>query len=363
MKKLIINIGQDAVVGATYEQSGKNQNISRAFEFSCLNCYNNHGMLDFVKIVAGIKKSMPKEMRSLDVDLILPTFVTDVQYIDAIGSSEQAEEKPAHNMTVKTVYIGENHTKKINEKITYNNKVLKGIIDLFYKENINVVRAVSNVSCYHNFMAVFNNDDIFSGNETKTHICMVWGVSKIYYIIMVGNLPIEVRVSDVKLTDLYRDIASMGGDLPLYQILNVIDNFTLSTDPSVGILLEHTTNQFFDGERTITLPDSVIGIIKSRFFTFITDLMREVRTIYDYAGHRYSIGNVWVCTNSKLLDECICKTLSDTFPIEYCPSSGLVEVYGNKFNIRSISEFADRYNPIIGLVIDGIKKGGDFYDS
>jgi hypothetical protein len=362
VKKLIINIGQESVVGATYETSGKSQTINRVFEFPCLHYYNNHGMLDFIKIVAAIKKTMPKDCRHLDIELILPTHVTDVEYIDAVGGVSQ-DDKPAHNTTVKTVYIGENQTKKINQKITYNNKVLKGIVDAFYKAKLNVVRAVSNVSCYHNFMAVFNNDDVFSGNEHKTHICMVWGVSKIYYIIMVGNLPVEIRVSDTKLTDLYRDIATMGGDLPLYQILNVIDSFILSVNPEEGIVLQHVSNQFFDGEKNITLPDSVIGIIKSRFFTFITDMIREVRTIYDYVGHKYNSGSVFVCTNSKLLDECICKTLSDTFPIEYLQATGLVEVYGNKFNIRSMTEFTDKYNPILGYVIESIKKGGDFYDA
>jgi hypothetical protein len=64
-----------------------------------------------------------------------------------------------------------------------------------------------------------------------------------------------------------------------------------------------------------------------------------------------------------MIDECICKTLSDQFPIEYLISDGHVTVYDNVFTIRGISEFVDKYNPIIGCVIETIKKGGDFYDA
>ena len=338
MKKLIINIGQEAVVGATYEIKGKDHTIDRVFEFPCLNYYNNHGMLDFAKIVANIKRLMSKQLKHLDIDLILPTHVTDVEYIDAVESPD-AKGKIDRNIVTKVVLVGENSTKKISQKITYNSKVIASIVQAFHKEKLNVVRALSNVTCYHNFMAVFNQEDIFSGNEHKTHICVVWGASKIYYVILVGNLPVEVRVSDLKFTDLYKDIASMGGDLPLYQILKVMDNFTLDPRPEVGLLLElknsstfdtgvgaGSTNRFFDGENTIELSDSVVDIIKERFVYFITDMLREIRSMYDYVGHTYNSGNVYVCTNSKLIDECICKTLSDTFPIEYFICDGVMTV-------------------------------------
>ena len=374
MKKLIINIGQEAVVGATFDSSGKEQVIDRVFEFSSLPYYNNHGMIDFPRLVTGIKKYMPKNLKSLDIDLILPTYATDVEYVDFVEVPD-AKSGVDKGVSTKVVYIGEKQTKKISQKISYNNRILTNIIQSFHKEHLNVVRVLSNISCYHNFMAVFNQGDVFSGSEHKTHICVVWGTSKIYYIIMMGNLPVEVRVSDLRLTDVYKDIVSMGGNLPLYQILKVMDSFTLNTKPEVGILLElnesqdvdagvgGNVNRFFDGQNTITLSDSMIDLIKERFVYFINDMIREIRTLYDYVGHKYSSsGSVHVCTNSKLIDECICKTLSDTFPIEYFISDGIMNVYDTKFSIRSMSDFTDKYNPILGCVIESMKKGGDFYD-
>jgi hypothetical protein len=41
----------------------------------------------------------------------------------------------------------------------------------------------------------------------------------------------------------------------------------------------------------------------------------------------------------------------------------MLEVYNNRIGIKSMAEFTDKYNPIIGCVIEGIKKGGDFYDA
>jgi hypothetical protein len=122
-------------------------------------------------------------------------------------------------------------------------------------------------------------------------------------------------------------------------------------------------NRFFDGENTISLSDSVVDLIKERFVYFITDMIREIRTMYDYVGNKYNSGNVYVCTNSKLIDECICKTLSDTFPIEYYSCDGIMSIYDRKMAIRSMSDFTDKYNPILGCVIEELKKGGDFYDS
>lgn len=374
MKKMIINIGQEAVVGAVYETSGKSKVLDRVFEFSCLNYYNNHGMLDFARIVATIKKYMSKELRGLDIDLILPTNITDVEYVDCVANPD-VKSKVEGNITTKVVDIGESQTKKIKQKITYNSRVLTSIVQVFHKEKLNVTRALSNVSCYHNFMSVFNPTDLYSGGENKTHVCVVWGASKIYYVIMVGNLPVEVRVSDLRLTDLHKDIVSMGGDLPLYQILKVMDSFTLNPRPEVGLLLElkdtqavdsgvgQNSNRFFDGETTITLSDSVVDLIKERFVYFITDIIREIRTMYDYVGHHYASSNVYVCTNSKLIDECICKTLSDTFPIEYFICDGVMHVQEHDITIRSISDFTDKYNPILGCVIEGINKGADFYET
>lgn len=377
MKKLIINIGQEAVVGATYEVTGKDKILNRVFEIPCLNYYNNVGAFDFPRMISTIKRVMPKELRGLDIELILPTYVTDVEYVDAVENHDEQKkaDKKDRYVVKKTVYIGENQTKKINQCITYNGKMVDGIVSAFHKEKLNVVRAVSNVSCYHNFMAVFNQNDIFSGAEHKTHICVVWGASKIYYVIMVGNLPVEIRSSDLKFTDLHRDITSMGGDLPLYQILKVMDSFSLDPRPDVGLLLETKNsqtfdngadgvmNRFYDGENTIMLSDAAVDIIKERFVSFITDMIREIRTMYDYVGTKYNSGNVCVCTNSKMIDECICKTLSDQFPIEYLIADGQVTVYDNRFTVRGFSEFVDKYNPILGYVIESIRKGGDFYDA
>ena len=82
MKKLIINIGQEAVVGATYEVNGKDKIINRVFEFPCLSYYNNVGAFEFPRMIATIKRVMPRDVRGLDIDLILPTYVTDVEYVD-----------------------------------------------------------------------------------------------------------------------------------------------------------------------------------------------------------------------------------------------------------------------------------------
>ena len=85
--------------------------------------------------------------------------------------------------------------------------------------------------------------------------------------------------------------------------------------------------------------------------------------IYDYVREKYSTSNVYVCTNSRLLDECLCKEFSDTFPIEYMNAKEKLEIYNDKFTLKSIPDINEKYVPIIGCAIDGIKKGSDFYDA
>ena len=363
MKKLIINIGQEAVVGATFNTNGKTKILERVFEFSVLNYYNNRGMLDFSKIANAIKKLMPKETRSLDVELILPTYVTSVAYKDTVDTQVEQPDNKDVRIVTKDVYIGESQTKKITQRITYNSKLMAQIINAFYKEKINVVKAISNVSCYHNFMSVFNNIAAFGDGETKTHVCLVWGANKLQYVFMVGNLPVEIRTSDLKITDMYNDISAIGGDLPFHQILKIMDTISLSPRAEVGLLRESSDNQIFDGEKTVRIPEAVIDLVKDRFHTFLTDVIHELRTMYDYAGHKYNSGNVYVCTNSRLLDECLCTTVSDTFPIEYLVTDGYIEVYNEKFIIKSMTEFTDKYAPLLGCIIENMKKGGDFYDA
>ena len=364
MRKLIINIGQEAVVGVVYETSGKSKTLRRVLELPCFDYYNNHGRLDIVRIVNGINKLLPKDAKGLDIDLILPSYATDVKYIDAVDDIEKEDKKETvKRFDEKTVFIGESQTRKINQVITYSNKEITNIVSAFHREKLNVVRAISSATCYHNYMALFNQSDSYGGMDFKTHIAMVWGASKVTYIIMLGNLPVEARTSEYSLTKVYEDISTMGCEIPFYQALKAMNNFTLSTDPDTGILLESRSSMITEGSRVIELNDSVIGIIKEAFFDYLTNMVQEVRNIYDYTRDRYSAPNANICTNSKLLDECLCKTYTESFPIEYFGSASKIEIYDNKFQLKSIEELNEKYVPIIGCVIEGIKKGSDFYDN
>ena len=328
MRKLIVNIGQEAIVGVVYETTGKTKTLRRVLELPCFDYYNNHGRLDINRIVIGVKKLLPREARGLDVDLILPTYVTDSQYVNAVEDIDMGERREnAKKRDSKTVFIGESQTRKINQIIEYSSKEITNIVSAFHREKLNVVRAISTESCYHNYMALFNHSDAFGGMDFKTHIGIVWGASKVSYIIMLGNLPVEARISDHSLTQVYEDIVSVGCELPFYQVLKVMNNFTLSTDPDTGILLENKSNVITEGSRVIELNETVIGIIKDAFFDYLTNVIQEVRSIYDYTRDRYSTSNAHICTNSKLLDECLCKTYNETFPIEYIGSTGKLEIY------------------------------------
>lgn len=370
MKKLILNIGQEAVVGVIYEAAGKTKSLRRVFEIPCIDYYNNMGRLDIMRIVSSVKKAMPRDVRSLDIDLILPTYVTDVEYVDAIEDqyddhdekNEKNKKKGLQNRVEKTVFIGESQTRRVNQKIVFNIKELNAIVTAFHKENLNVVRALSNASCYHNFMAAFNATDAY-GADFKAHICMVWGISKISYIIMLGNLPVEMYSSNYKLTDSYQDLAAMGCNLPLSQVIKVMNSFYLTPDPDAGLILEHSSNMITDGSRTIELADAEIALIENVFYSFVTGLVDEVRNVADYVRNKYTTGNINICTNSKLLDECLCKSISESYPIEYLNVKEKIEIYNDRFTLKSIPDLNDKYVPILGCVVDGIKKGSDFYDA
>lgn len=364
MKKLILNIGQEAVVGAVYETVGKSKNIRRVIELSCLEYYNNAGRLDIGRIAVAISKLLPRDCRHLDIDLILPTYVTENVYVDAINEkAEKDQEKENKIKTEKVVFVGESQTKKINQVITYNNKELASIVSAFHRQKLNVVRALSNMTCYHNYVSLFNHSEMYGNMEFKTHVCIVWGVSKIQYFVMLGNLPVEVRTANYSLTEFYGDLVAMGCDLPLSYVLKALNNLRISTNPDDGLIIEHDSSTITDGPRTIELDETVMLSIKNAFYSFVTGMAADVRSVYDYVREKYSSANVHVCTNSKLLDECLCKTFGDTFPVEYLNETSQVEVYNTRFHLKSIPEITDKYAPIIGCAIEGIKKGGDFYDA
>ena len=274
MKKLLINIGQEAIVGVVYETAGKNKTLRRVMEIPCTDYYNNSGRLDFSRIVNAIKKILPKEEKKLDIDLILPTYVTDVAYADAIDDQyDKEEKKPVRSRTEKTVFVGESQTKKINQNISFNNKELTSIVTAFHREKLNVVRAICNTSCYHNFISLFNHSDMYGSMDFKTHICMVWGLSRVSYIVMLGNLPVELRESDYNIVEIYKDLVASGCELPLYQVLKVMNNCHISTDLEAGLTLEHNSNIITEGSRTIELNDTVIALVKDAFYSYITNMV------------------------------------------------------------------------------------------
>lgn len=364
MKKLIINLGQEAIVGVLYEIAGKSKSLRRVLEIPSFDCYNNYGRFDMTKVAANVKRLLPRDARSLDTEIILPGYATSTHYINAVdGSYEKDSKRDKKRPDEKVVFIGENQTKRINQVIEYSNKDISAIVSAFHREKINVVRAISATTAYHNFMSLFNYSETYGGFESKAHIGIEWGIAGTNYIIMLGNLPVESRLSDHSLYQLYDDVVKMGCELPLQHVLKVLNNFELSSDPDTGIMLETRTNMITDGHRTLEVSENVIGLIKDAFFDYLTNMIQEIRNLYDYTRERYSVPSVYICTNSKLLDECLCKTYNDAFPIEYIATTGKIEIYNERFVLKSIEEINDKYVPVIGCAIEGIKKGIDFYDN
>lgn len=365
MKKLIINLGQEAIVGMEYTYGGKTKKLDRVCQLDSCNFYNNLGTLDISQVVVALKKVVPKHLRGLDVDLILPSYVSDTTYVDAVFDDESADEpkKKVGKTVEKVVAIGENQTRKINQKIEYNTKAVYGIVNMFHRHNFNVVRAVTNASCYHNFVAAYNQHDLFgsTGGDVKTHINVVWGTTKTFYIISIGNLPVETRMSEFKLIDMYNDIVKSGYNIPFAHMLKIINNFELSQKASSGIVMTCSKTIIEDAGRSIEIPNEVIDFIKESFYSYMLDMVQEVHAIYDYVMQKYSGSSVYVCSNSIMLDECLCQTFND-FPINYIKPSSVLDVYNDKITLKAIPDLTDKYIPVIGCVIEYIKKGGDFYD-
>lgn len=364
MKTVIVNIGTERLTAAAVSGGGRGEKtvIERLFDIDITDQYSAQATLD-IKVVAKLVKENLGQYKHADIKLILPPYVTDADYRDIVTFPEAKPVGDANGfMKSVCIRVGENTTKKVEETISFNQKLLDSIASTFYSNNLNVVSFISASSCYHNYIARFNIIDAFSEDPTVNHVSIVWSPQAINYIVFTGNLPVERIKSEYTLQSVFNDLHSAGSQLSFSKMLKAINLLYVSPDSGKGNLVLDTTGETIRvGKEDIHLDISELDILKSALFSFLNDFCAEVVSIYNHTVDHYGTKDVRICSNSRLIDECLSRTYSADFPIEYQDSPDPIHVGNNEIVFRQVSEITDAMVPIIGAVIETMPKGGDFY--
>ena len=391
MKKLVIDFGTEEITVIKVEIKGKVYNVLSSDSLEINRYINDSGTVDVRKVVDEIKDRLGKEATSLDINIVLPDYMTRVQYketekLEGLKPDDIKEPYGSKLTDKQIIHIGENGTDDITQLVFYSKQVLSGFIKEMYKQKMNVTSAISNYSAYQNTMPLLQRDGEDSGSAgAKTRIMVMVGSHNIGCVVMFGNLPVYMKETGVSLYDLYQNIKEQANGLKfsefMYRYIRTQPRSDFDIQNPSKIHITQDNSEYEDVELTRDLFDSnlyesddtsaveagehgdrVVNIITSEVSTLMGMVCKDVKEVVDYISDQYGGTVVEICTNSETARRFFIKDLSDVYDVfSENELAEYINVEGIEINLRKLNRKSLGLCGCIGSLICDIKKGEDFY--
>lgn len=402
MKKIIINFGIENISVLRVEYKGKTCSVLNSHLIPANKLYNSNGTFDMKKVISKIKELLDKDELGLDVDIVLPSYMTRYEYFESDKKNREPESKESYigKLTDRIkLNVGSNSHYKIDQVIYYSKKSVKAIQKELYNHNINVVSIVPSISAFQYSMPFYISDSEYSGVSTN-HLMVDIGLNQISCIIYEGNLPIYVKESGYSLYELYSNIKDRFTSLTFNQFMSVynsmskyddivINDNVLNVDRSeVAIRAaiqrdqEKLQGAMFDDDlydmknestdvsgadaensESVNLDSGTKQYIKNEINNLFDILCREIREVIDFAKNQYGAQSIDICCNDEKAHSYIAGQLSEIFSIRDYIS--LDEQYNFSNLTIDLSRAQQKTMEIIGCLGDitcSMKKGAEFYE-
>ena len=418
MKKMIIDIGLDKTTVAKVNYSNKNYRILEVGEIENGVSLNNNGTINIKKITSVIKEKYKKEIKSYDVELILPSTMSAYLYKES-GKKDKFQDtydtQTGKLIDKIEIGIGDNGSYKMNEAIYYNKNAINTIVKEFYSQKINVTSIITNISAYQRTMPFFSDTEDAEYDQ-GAHLYIDVGLSDINCIIFEGNIPIYMKKSGYDLMSIYTAVKSRYEKLTLDQFLSVYttmmpNTHVESSSPVIDDVIrisqtseakeaarkqeqevlmatafddemyqdeteDNQTDQTQSAETTnhtesgvianldnYTLDYEVKNEIKKEIHILMTEVINpEIRDVVNYARESYHIQNLLITSNSMTALNYINYSLSEVYNV--FRNRELKDVYhvGNlKIDLSNLSNKPMTLLGCLGSIVCETSKGGKIY--
>ena len=358
MKKLVINIGLENVIITKVDVKGKAIKVIESVSIHSSKFYNNTGNIMIKKIIDAAGNKFPKDIHTLDVDIVLPNYLSSYGFWR--GSKDDIEkfhETYAGKLNDRIEFIsGEYDGEKIHQVIYYNKNVINNMIKELYKEKINLNSIVTSISAYQRTLPFYFDSDEMDGS-INTVLFVDVGLDTTKFIIFEGDNPIYYSESTYNLYDIFKRAKKNYDELTFGQFLNIFSNTNPYSDYSQEKQIINISEQYEDiqkanaqeleqmfrdafdesnyenmgnnaddsSEESDTNADSsnlsnLDKAIRNEIYAEISTLLdnvmcTDIHDVGDYIAGEYGIQKIKVVSNSKTAMKFIRSQLSNVYDI------------------------------------------------
>ena len=391
MKKVVIDFGIESINIIKIEQRGKEINVISFDTINASKYLNDSGTYDVKQVATDIRAALGKDA-GLDIDIILPDYMSKSQYINSekLDKVKNADVKDQFNgkMNDKQVsFVGDNGTDSISQIIIFNKQILKSFIKEMYKAKLNVVSAISRYSAYQYTMPLFQD----SGDTNfKNHLFIQVGTHNVSCIVMMGNLPVYMKESGFNMYELYQNMKEQNPNMRYCEFIQAFCNSKpyngFDVRNPVAYVSEASTTEEAEYDRRmsemfnddtiyedydngknsesdeIKLDKSISNRVSQEIQTFFEIVCQDAKEVIDYINDQYRTQDIEVCTNSKVACQFINNQLSSIYKInDKNDFSDSISIGDTTIKMSNINNADANIIACLGNVIAGIKKGADFY--
>ena len=353
MKRVTISFGIEVTSAIVTVTRGKVVKVIKKVSIDNSKYYEDSGILNYQEIVKELKKSIGKELKSLNVYVVIPDYITDISYVDS-SSFDGKKEKELPDCKDKTLknkrlsYIGESNDKSISQIIYFSESTVKAFIKELYKSKINVVELLSHYTALHNSIAAFN--DSKGTGRSKTRIMVDLGVRRTGLIIFINNLPVYIKNSDNNLIRCYERLRSVHENLEFNEFIRVVNNISLD-----GKVETEEEKEEYEVEAQL------VREIKFEILDMLKVLRNEIKEVYDLADERYRGENIEFVASSNLVKKYLDEYFT-SFDVSNHKLAVSIDTQRNELDISDIEDVTIDLILCIGSVIESLKKGTDYYE-
>lgn len=397
MKKLILDFGIEKVSILKVDIKGKGIKVLDCFSLDSSKYYNDSGAIDIKALSNDIKEKVGKDATSLDMDIVLPDYMTKTEYreTERVEGLKPDEIKEPYNSKLNDkliAFLGDNGKDSTTQIVFYNKQVLKSFLKEMYKAGLNVVNAISSYTAYQNTIPVFQSISAeYGGYTSNTSLMVMIGTHNVNCVVFNNNLPVYMKECDISLYELFQTLKAQDGytrfaslmeeykeaspaSILAYKKANVayVSAESNTVEAKAEREMEEMMADAFDSsmysDEPVNKPEETASqrrqnhFISSEVSLIMNKVCQNIREVADYVSDQYGAATLEVCCNSTVGIRYIEDQLSSIYKInskQDMPSE--INVGDIEIDLSNTNGLKVEFIGCLGEIISGIKKGADFY--
>lgn len=399
MKKLIVDFGVENISLVKVDIQGKNTKVISEESFESSKYLNDSGAFDIKRVASAITSKMGKEATALDMEIVLPSYMTKSNYCETAEFNEKKSAKPEEQNKGKltdkqVVFIGDSGAGSTTQTIYYSKKALKSFVRELYRAKFNVVSAIGQDSANYHSLVAIQEEESSNTPMSKTRVFVSVGITSISCTVIVGNMPVYIKETGYSLYDLYSNLKEQHESLSFAEFMAIYKKaspynvykaeegevaYISKEGTSAEATKQRETNQIIassfdesmyedesdaktDEPKSLSSDNKIEAAVAREIQTIFDMVCPEIKEVVDYTNNQYGAQTIEVCTNSLTARDYISFQISSIYNINgKVTINEQMTIGDNTIDLTALNKPDLRLMACIGAIVCSMKKGADYY--